>query len=96
VCSIANARRLPFYALAPTLRRKSKEEEEEEMWMHEMRNGARKSPCNETRPCPYTKHESRRREEKEVGGFSLFFSLLDGQRKKRIETKKKRELSEGG
>jgi hypothetical protein len=89
VCSIANARRLPFYALAPTLRRKSKEEEEE-MWMHEMRNGARKSPCNETRPCPYTKHESRRREEKKGWVDSLFFSAGRTKKEKNRDEEEKR------
>jgi len=48
-------------------------------------------------PVHKTRIESRRKkgEKKGVGGFSPLF-LLDGQRKKRIKTKKKRELSEGG
>ena len=63
------------------------------MELHEMRNGARKSPCNETRPCPYTKQE----ENKKRGGYGIL-SLFSGWTKKEKEEKKKkkRELSEGG
>jgi hypothetical protein len=53
-----------------------------------MRNGARKSPCNETRPCPYTKQEENKKRGWVWDSLSLLW--MDKERKRIKEEEEKR------